>query len=402
MRTIKRYKKMTAFFIVLFTSLLVWTLTAGDLDPPGPPEPTMKTLDQVEPRIPVGPDTTPGDADSVFRISQPGSYYLTRDVYAVGEHGIEIAADDVTLDLMGYRIWSSYPITKPPENLDFDGIYITDNGKDVEIRNGIIYSDDESGNAGFRHGIFSPFSFSPSTYSLYLRISNVRVFNSRQYGIMTNGYFATIQACHSAGNGNTGIAADAGVVSDCVSRDNTGTGISGSRCVVVRNKSTQNTGVGIYLGSQATASENCVSLNSGVGIEAGSGSTVCNNSVYGNYDDGITASSGTLIRDNSVNSNYGNGIYTTDGCRIVNNVCRGNGYSTNDGAGIYVDGTDNQIEGNQVTINDRGIDVYGSGNMIVKNSAFSNPTNYVFVAGNDYGTIRTSLTTAGPWDNFSF
>jgi len=40
--------------------------TAGPLTPPGAPAPTMKTLDAVEPSIPVGPLTTPGDVDARF------------------------------------------------------------------------------------------------------------------------------------------------------------------------------------------------------------------------------------------------------------------------------------------------------------------------------------------------
>jgi hypothetical protein len=54
---------------------------AGPLDPPGGPvAPTMKSLDQVEPRIPINAETCPGDDDSVFRIVTPGSYYLTGPV----------------------------------------------------------------------------------------------------------------------------------------------------------------------------------------------------------------------------------------------------------------------------------------------------------------------------------
>ncbi|HZW06443.1 MAG TPA: hypothetical protein VFF65_04910, partial [Phycisphaerales bacterium] len=50
---------------------------AGPIDPPaGPVAPTGRTLAEVEPRTPIGPVTTPGDADAVFKITQPGSYYL--------------------------------------------------------------------------------------------------------------------------------------------------------------------------------------------------------------------------------------------------------------------------------------------------------------------------------------
>ena len=72
---------------------------AGGLTPPGAPAPTMKTLDEVEPRIPIGPLTTPGDAGSVYRISQPGSYYLTGNLVGqANKCGIEIASSGVSVN----------------------------------------------------------------------------------------------------------------------------------------------------------------------------------------------------------------------------------------------------------------------------------------------------------------
>lgn len=54
---------------------------AGDLNPPaGAVSPTGKTLTEVEPRIALSAENTPGDSRSVFRITQPGSYVLTSDV----------------------------------------------------------------------------------------------------------------------------------------------------------------------------------------------------------------------------------------------------------------------------------------------------------------------------------
>jgi hypothetical protein len=44
----------------------------GSLTPPGAPAPTMKTLQQVEPRTPI--------SSAPFTISQPGSYYLTTNL----------------------------------------------------------------------------------------------------------------------------------------------------------------------------------------------------------------------------------------------------------------------------------------------------------------------------------
>src|SRR6185436_1945782 len=78
----------------------------GDLNPPaGPVGPTMKPLSEIEPRIAISALTTPGDADSLFRITQPGSYYLTGNVTGVsGKSGIGIASSGVTLDLSGFEL----------------------------------------------------------------------------------------------------------------------------------------------------------------------------------------------------------------------------------------------------------------------------------------------------------
>ncbi len=77
---------------------------AGGLNPPvGPIAPTMKTLAEVEARIAVNSTNTPGDATSAFKITQPGSYYLTGNITGVAaKYGVAITASGVTLDLNGF------------------------------------------------------------------------------------------------------------------------------------------------------------------------------------------------------------------------------------------------------------------------------------------------------------
>lgn len=74
-------------------------LAQGSLTPPGAPAATMKTLDQVESRIPI--------SSLPFSISTPGSYYLTANLSVSSGNGINIIADQVTLDLNGYAIAST-------------------------------------------------------------------------------------------------------------------------------------------------------------------------------------------------------------------------------------------------------------------------------------------------------
>ena len=74
------------------------------------------------------------------------------------------------------------------------------------------------------------------------------------------------------------------------------------------------------------------------------------------------------------------------------------------------------IGGNNVTDNDRGIDVDFSGNIIIKNTASGNGTNYDIAADNKVGVIVAApnsmaisgssggagVGTTDPWANFSF
>ena len=71
--------------VALLMSLCAGGSRAGDLDPPvGPVAPTPGP----EPRTPVNATNTPGDATSVYRITAPGSYYLTGNLAGVaGKHG---------------------------------------------------------------------------------------------------------------------------------------------------------------------------------------------------------------------------------------------------------------------------------------------------------------------------
>lgn len=78
---------------------------AGPLTPPaGAPASTGRTTLEIEPRVPMSQATTPGDAFTVFRIDEPGSYYLTEDlVVPSNKEGIDIRAA-CTIDLNGFTI----------------------------------------------------------------------------------------------------------------------------------------------------------------------------------------------------------------------------------------------------------------------------------------------------------
>jgi cysteine-rich repeat protein len=94
---------MKSYPLLLATGLLAAGLFAtdsfaqGPLTPIGAPAPTMKTLQQVEPRTPIG--ALP------FNITNSGSYYLTANLTGVsGQGGIIISASHVTIDLAGFTM----------------------------------------------------------------------------------------------------------------------------------------------------------------------------------------------------------------------------------------------------------------------------------------------------------
>src|SRR5437868_7397499 len=93
-------------FIAAFGIIAAGTALAGPLNPPaGPVTSSYKTLTEVEPRTAINAANTPGDSFSVFKITQPGSYYLTSGFAGVtGKTGILIASGGVTLDLNGFTI----------------------------------------------------------------------------------------------------------------------------------------------------------------------------------------------------------------------------------------------------------------------------------------------------------
>ena len=100
---------------------------------------------------------------------------------------------------------------------------------------------------------------------------------------------------------------------------------------------------------------------------------------------------------------------------MTDNICDNNG-NAGDGAGIHVTGADTRIDSNNVTDNDRGIDVDFAGNLIIRNCASGNTTDYEIAADNKVGVIvaapdsvAISGTTGGagvgssnPWSNISF
>lgn len=371
---------------------------AGPLTPPGGPvTSTGKTLVEVEPRIAISAASTPGDADSVFRIIAPGSYYLTGPVTGVtGKTLIEIASSDVTIDLMGYALKGV------PSALA--GIRASVAATQVTIRNGVV--------SGFPVGI-----------DIY--------FPSRVDGCV-------IEDIHAGANTGVGISAgDRAIVRRCVSSGNTGIGIATGTASVVESCVSSENGARGFVADPGTSFANCISFdNLGDGFNMSIGSlTNCiarTNSGDGfnitsavltgcmasfNDSAGVNASS-SLVVDCVANGNATHGFVLVSDSQMLRCTADSNSGSVTDGAGVLVTGADNRIDSNQFTDNDRGVRVVGAGNLIVRNTCSGNTINFDIAASNRYGSIVNIsaagaaavsgssaagvLTTTDPWANFAY
>jgi len=178
----------------------------------------------------------------------------------------------------------------------------------------------------------------------------------------------------------------------------------GPHSSVVQVRSMENYGSGIEVGTDSMVMESMSSGNIAHGIVAGSGSVVRDCVSNNNQQTGIYGEANTFVVRNAVSGNYRHGIrMDRTGVVLENNVQR-NGYSTEaDYAGIWAYAFWIRIEGNTVTENPIGIWVSGNENIVVRNTGQYNTIgSYVIdgsTTGNLIGTIRTSLTSAGPWDN---
>ncbi len=350
---------INSLIVALFFTLAP-VVCAGDLDPPpGAVGPTMKTLDETEPRIPIRA------ADMPFEIDTPGSYYLVEEITTEGA-GISIIVNNVTLDLKGFTLSGGTG----------RGIYAIPPRTGVVVRNGTV-----AGWAG--DGI----DLSGVTDARVLRVA-------------------------ASGNGGAGIrVGDGGRVEHCSARGSGGYGIeTGEDVAVLGSTVIQNGSDGIHTSTGCRVTECIARTNGGNGIYVNLGGCVRRCTASSNIQDGIKAGGLAEVVENVAVSNTGDGIEVSRDCRVMNNTSTDNGHNGS-GAGIHVTSADNRIENNHATDNDRGIDVDFGGNLILHNTASGNGTssvfNYSISGGNAVGQI-IDVTGGGavagvdPWANFSF
>jgi len=348
----KRTVSTLALLAAVGTSALGGPITP----PPGPVAGTYKTLIEVEPRTAINAVNTRGDANSTFRIAAPGSYYLTGNVTGeANKHGIEIAADNVSIDMMGFHVV------------------------------GVSGSLSGIATEGTRRSV---------------RISGGTLSNWGWGGIQLAATGAVIADVAASGNGADGIdAGDSAVVRSCTASFNGATGIT--------------TGLGGLI-SECVAAEN--TLN---GFTVGFGNTIIGCSAYRNDGRGIAANTGSIVENNAIRLNMLDGISAGSMAVVRGNVCSSNGSAAGgSGAGIRINGVDCRVESNTCISNDIGIRVVSSGNMVIRNTASGNGTNFDIAGGNRYGPIidataggtpavtgnegAGTMLSGDPWANFAY
>ena len=207
------------------------------------------------------------------------SFVLTSDL-SVRATGILVQADDVTIDLNGFRIIGPNRCSGTPTL--GNPITCTLGGSGVGIE-----ADAQA-----------------SRTSIY----NGSIVGMRSHGVAL-GSGSSVRQIRATGNGGMGIR------------------VGGSSFAVVENVAQRNGMDGIGVGNEGTVRGNRAQFNGDDGIDCGFNCVVVGNTAVGNTTDGITAGAGSVLHENVATANLDDGI--SGGTRVSRNVAR-----SNDGFGL--------------------------------------------------------------------
>jgi len=383
---------------------------AGPLDPPsGPVQGTMKTLEQIEARTPINAQTCPGDDDatpSTFKITQPGSYYLTGNVTGeTGRIGIEIVSNDVSIDLAGFALVGTFTAQQ--------GVRTTTNVTGVTVRNGVVRGWGQSG-VDLYFGAGSRVEGVSAFYNMSVGISagpgsaiSQCVSRDNAFLGMYAGSGSSLTGCAAGRNGASGFSVGPGsMISACSAHDNGGAGFECSGTITLTScTATENNAGGFTSGYGSIYNACSAGNNTGDGFLVNAGATATACTAFQNSRDGFFVSAGS-VENCQATLNGRDGIRLNAGdSSATGNTCRENGV-TEPGAGIRADATGCRVDSNQAIANDYGI-VATSDCMVVRNSARGNASgNYSFPSGSEYGQIISNpgngFSSSNPWANFAF
>ena len=300
--------------------------------PPGPPAPTMKSLDQVEARIMVNATNTPGDATNSFIISAPGSYYFTGNLTGKADkHGISIQANDVTLDLNGFALVSG-------GGAGLRGVDTPAAINNLTVRNGSVRGWTGGGVwVGVAVAQVEKLRLVENTGATGLTVGNGSIVKDCVATANATGFFLPdrTQASNCIATVNTGIGFNCTAyvnLLDCTSSRNGSDGIvTLGACNIIRCTATRNIpfGDGIRVTTGCNLSACTASNNGGTGIRMKGNCTISASVAGANGENGISSTTfgdpGSTITDCTAHSNVGNGINNHQGS-ITNCAANYNGY----------------------------------------------------------------------------
>lgn len=338
--------------VILVTALFVFTtlspqrsLSQGALTPPGPPGPLFKTLDQIEPRMPIAGGTGLGS----LVISQPGSYYFTGNRQTAGT-AVFVETNGVTIDLNGYSLIGGG--ANDGIKAEFSDGRVMDR---IVIRNGTI--------SGFANGI---------------KMSKARA--------------CRIEDMICSGNQGSGVAFLCGTSGSTIGN------------VITRCQMISNYAVGIYLEGGASAGDVCTgniishcTVSSSPG-QSGSTTTGLGLWLYGSSTGAIGGTSGNLIEYCTAANNLRTGfLLTASAGRLVGNRIVGCLSTLNGSTGFELNSSGvGRLLGNTITQcqaignGSDGFRVAGIGS-----STGGNVLSYNQSSGNAGGGFFTSITVGG-------
>ncbi len=296
-------RKNLAILVLTLVGLMVFlqaVFAGGSLEPTAPPGVVFKTLDEVEPRIPIKA------ADLPLTISEPNSYYLAETInFSVTDtNAITIECNDVTIDLMGYHLIGPGKAAGTSGN----GIYMT--SSNIEISNGTIRDFRENG------------IYSDSVNDKNHRIIGVRALSNGNSGIYLGSNHHMVKDCTASNNMFSGIyVMDNCVVTGNMAYNNSSGIDAGGKCVITGNVASMNGNNGIYIfayGSMITGNTAGNNQNNGIYTDS-YGSMITGNTTTSNTNYGIYANNYALIDQNASYSN-GTNLYTGTGSQVGLNV----------------------------------------------------------------------------------
>jgi hypothetical protein len=340
-------------------------LAQGSLSPPGAPAPTMKTLAQIEPRTPI--------TNVPYTILAPGSYYLTTNLVCLlaGSNGITVAANEVTLDLMGFTL-------RGPGVTSGDGVYQAPANHSLRLFNGRAVGWGGATTSGF------------ALEGWGNQLSDLHA-TSNTIGIRVDSHNA-LRGCFAGTNAQMGIYInDDNCLEHCVAEFNGGYGIYARHANAIEQcTASGNHSIGFVVSTINSLRDCEAHFNEAQGFVADSKNSLLQCTAHYNGGDGFSLSRGNELANCAARSNNGDGVEVSSFNRLSSCMLHGNG-TTISGAGLHVISSGNHLTDNTCTDNDWGIKIDSIENFMARNACAGNATNWVVSAGNACLVVKAAF-----------